>query len=933
MGYRKSISLLLVLLLSIHILFIPAVAFDDIADSDNAEAIETLSGLGILSGYSEGSFMPDGKITRAEFAVIVTKLTGFEAANNETSTPTPFADVEDTYWANNYINYANSMGFMIGNGDGFSPEAEITVDEVQKVLVEILGYGFRTMNMGYPDGYRSVGSELGIYSKVKSKYTEPATRGEVAQMAYNCIDIRVYKRSVFGGDRITYTEGENLLKEYLKIDTWKGIVTEDSLSGLTGPSSLSDNQMKVKVTKTDEEILIDTNEKMVSDYLGTSVTVYTKENDLEENELQYIKRNKNGYKSLLLTSDQFVSFTDGTLIYNLDPDGNGTDKKANVLPSLDIVYNGVYYDGEKSGIMNIDSGTLDFADTDDDGIYDLVKIQEKEYIIVDSVSEETGKIIDKYSYTNNIEIDVDDPDNIIEVSKFNMSVALGALAADDTVEVVRSKNSEGKKLYKLTVLSNQISGEITSYSDEAVWIGGEEYKLSSYYIKNKSEIGALPVNTSTSFILDSDNRVMLAADTVSAYSYGYLVGLHQESELSEPVLRIFTSGGKMTDFTLAGNVILDGKSKATAEDIKTNLAAAKSSTAVAENDLSQLIRYKTNKQNEIMGIDTEQPNVGDPGNAEQNQDALSNDRNGEFKWLSGPRSFDGTLMDEQAIMFGIPNDLTRYEKYAVYQPASLPNSTYQVSLYNIDEIGVAKAAVVKGDSVAEFENDDATSMIKKIVDSVNSEGDIVKKMYTVECTTGAEKEYIFTVDSKVFEYMTHPLPNPNEVGTDEKTALHAGDVIRILADGFNVRKVERLFSIAHFKDNIPSVAGAEDAKFPGEVGANGVTNTNYSNLLRFVTGKLQIRQDRYIKMAIVNAPDPSDPDKPKALSYYLREDARFVVYSENAAGSVSVKAASLSDFKDERANGNQASYIFAKSRYGVLKEVFIFNFNNDPWAN
>ena len=930
MGYRKSISLLLVLLLSINILFIPAVAFDDIADSDNAEAIETLFGLSILSGYSEGSYMPDGKITRAEFAVIVTKLTGFEAVNNETSTPTPFADVEDTYWANNYINYVNSMGFMIGNGSGFSPEEEITVDEVQKVLVEVLGYGFRTMNMGYPDGYRSVGSQLGIYSKVKSKYTEPATRGEVAQMAYNCIDVKVYKRSVFGGDKITYSEGEDLLKEYLKIDTWKGVVVEDSLSGLTGPSSLSDNQMRLKVTRTGELVLIDTNEKAVSDYLGTSVTAYTKENELEDNELQYIKLNKNGYKSLLITADQFVSFEGGTLVYNLDPDGNGTDKKATILSSLDVVYNGVYYDGDKSSIMDIDSGTLDFADTDDDGIYDLVKIQEKEYVIVDSVSGDEGIVIDKYSYENNLEIDVDDPDNIIEVTKFNLSLTLGALTSGDVVEVVRSKNSTGKKIYKLTVINNQTAGEITSYSDDSVWIGDQEYKLSSYYKNNKSEIGALPTGVNTSFILDSDNRVMLAADTISTYLYGYLVGIEQESELSDPVVRIFTSGGKMTDFSLGSNVLLDGKSKATKEDIDKNLSYAKYGTPTTTKDLGQLIRYKTNKADEIIGIDTAYANI--PGNAEQDQDELSNDRSGSFKWLSGPKSFNGTLLDDQAVLFGIPKDTTRYNKYVIYRPTALPNSTYDVSLYNIDEIGVAKAAVVVGDAVAEIENDDPLSMVKKIVETVNSDGDIVKKLYTAECKTAVEKEYLFTEDTKIFEYSNTPLPGIDEAPEDEKKMLRAGDVIRILADGTSLRKIERLCSIAHFRENLDPATNAEGA-FPGEISANGGAQTDYSYLLRFISGRLETRQDRYIKLRLSNTIDTTTASGLKEPSYYLQDTAKFVVYSENAAGSVSVKLGTIGDMKDERANGTKASYVFAKSRYGVLQEVFIYNFYTDPWAN
>ena len=48
----------------------PALAFSDVSGEELSEAVEVLSGLGIVSGYSDGSYHPDDALTRAQFCKI-----------------------------------------------------------------------------------------------------------------------------------------------------------------------------------------------------------------------------------------------------------------------------------------------------------------------------------------------------------------------------------------------------------------------------------------------------------------------------------------------------------------------------------------------------------------------------------------------------------------------------------------------------------------------------------------------------------------------------------------------------------------------------------------------------------------------------------------------------------------------------------------------
>ncbi len=91
------------------------------ADAWYNSAVSTLSNAGILDGYEDGTFRPDGNITRAEFATITARFleASYDGGNR-------FPDI-DGHWAAEYINEDANAGIVDGYEDGtFRPQQNIT---------------------------------------------------------------------------------------------------------------------------------------------------------------------------------------------------------------------------------------------------------------------------------------------------------------------------------------------------------------------------------------------------------------------------------------------------------------------------------------------------------------------------------------------------------------------------------------------------------------------------------------------------------------------------------------------------------------------------------------------------------------------------------------------------------------------------------------
>lgn len=97
-------------------------AYSDVKAGDwFNNAVSTLSNAGIIAGYEDGSFKPNGYITRAEFATIAARF--FDVTYNGKDL---FPDISG-HWAKDYINQAANKGFVNGYEDGtFKPDRNIT---------------------------------------------------------------------------------------------------------------------------------------------------------------------------------------------------------------------------------------------------------------------------------------------------------------------------------------------------------------------------------------------------------------------------------------------------------------------------------------------------------------------------------------------------------------------------------------------------------------------------------------------------------------------------------------------------------------------------------------------------------------------------------------------------------------------------------------
>ena len=96
--------------------------------------VSTLSNAGILKGYPQGDFKPDGAITRAEFASMTARFLGdkVKATNGKLN------DLED-HWAKDDINKLVTAGIIEGYEDGsFKPDKSITRAEATKIVNGIL---------------------------------------------------------------------------------------------------------------------------------------------------------------------------------------------------------------------------------------------------------------------------------------------------------------------------------------------------------------------------------------------------------------------------------------------------------------------------------------------------------------------------------------------------------------------------------------------------------------------------------------------------------------------------------------------------------------------------------------------------------------------------------------------------------------------------
>lgn len=111
-----------------------AAAFRDTAGHWAEKTLDEWQDEGLIDGYGDGSFQPNGTMTRAEFAKLVNRTMGF-TAESEIS----FSDVTERDWFHAEVARAVAAGYAQGSGGLFRPNQPVTRAEAATMLARAAG--------------------------------------------------------------------------------------------------------------------------------------------------------------------------------------------------------------------------------------------------------------------------------------------------------------------------------------------------------------------------------------------------------------------------------------------------------------------------------------------------------------------------------------------------------------------------------------------------------------------------------------------------------------------------------------------------------------------------------------------------------------------------------------------------------------------------
>lgn len=162
--------------------------------------VTTLANRGIIGGFPDGSFKPNDYITRAQFAAIAVKAFDLPPSANSRN----FTDVPSNYWASSVIRAISNSGLVTGFPDGtFRPEERITRTQALVILAKALGnkatsnsaqLGRYSDRQAVPDWAKESVSKA-ANARIIVSFPDPslikpnnlATRGEVAALIYQTL--------------------------------------------------------------------------------------------------------------------------------------------------------------------------------------------------------------------------------------------------------------------------------------------------------------------------------------------------------------------------------------------------------------------------------------------------------------------------------------------------------------------------------------------------------------------------------------------------------------------------------------------------------------------------------------------------------------------------------------------------------------------------
>ena len=545
---KKFLSLVLALVMTMSLVTVSAGAkdFTDNSKINYEEAVEVMSTLGVVGGYTDGTFKPQGTLTRGAAAKIICNLIlGTTTADALTADAAPYKDVATTNVFAPYIAYCAKEGIISGYADGtFRPANTLTGYAFMKMLLGALGLqadkeGYTGPNWSISVAKRALSKDVALDNGLKGEFNgaKAATREEACLYALNMLKAGTFS---YPNDNTVIVGNVSVSTSAKAVQDKNKPYYETVFKNLFGHST--SDAFGRPATRWD--------------YKGVKIGTYAKTPDLTYVGSQKIND---------IYADLNMSTKDTTA--NLYVNGESFDTAENGKDAATFTVskaNDTKLDKLGGTADKIGNGTL----------IEVYRNDDNNHVDVIAMSVYAGKITDVKDATSKkdayVVVDTDST-----IADFNDEYETEAFAEDDVVAFTYA-DGEIQTMYKM----ESVSGELTKkVIEKSLTIGDTTYKYGKEYTFNGTSEAGLSNKSSYDVYVDANGFALYIEETGANVSdYALLLNINGDATN-------WINGNR------AKLVFADGS-------VKTVDTDKDYSGAYIAKDLPLLVRVKTNSDGE-----------------------------------------------------------------------------------------------------------------------------------------------------------------------------------------------------------------------------------------------------------------------------------------------------------------------------------------------
>ena len=254
---KKILALALALVMSLSLMATANAFTDDDSINDTYEtAVTVLSGLKVFQGYDDGSFLPQGAITRAEVAAIIYRIVTGDVADTQVgiyADYNKFDDVASTSWYAGYVNFCANAEYIKGyDARTFGPNDPVTGYQALAMILRALGYDKNGEFTGtnWQVQTAAVGESQGITKNITAgTLGTPATREVVAEILFRAILVpKATYTPAFGYQTsVNGVENTSIGWDTFELEDITGVVVANEYADLYSASPMDEGETELDV--------------------------------------------------------------------------------------------------------------------------------------------------------------------------------------------------------------------------------------------------------------------------------------------------------------------------------------------------------------------------------------------------------------------------------------------------------------------------------------------------------------------------------------------------------------------------------------------------------------------------------------------------------------------------------------------------------------